>query len=301
MTQPKVVDVSIYNDFTNWDQVALSVDGIIMRATWRNYVDATCAPNLVEAVKRNLRVGLYHFYQPDTEWSIQLNTFLNFYLAQKQKTVIGLDCEDVVYTDSAGRKVEIYPPSRSVYTNWLCQWLLAVEKVTGQVPTIYTRKSYWEQWVSTPAGWDWTKYPLWVANYGVSSPAIPKPWAQVGYTLWQYSSTERIPGIYGNVDASWFHGDIAALERYMPRPGVVVPPPPPPAGEYQVHLAGTCYALTVRTGPGAGYAVTGKYLVNTECPQPSKAVYTILEVNNGWGKIAQPYVGWVSLAYTIKA
>lgn len=42
-----------------------------------------------------------------------------------------------------------------------------------------------------------TKYPLWIANYGVSSPSISK-WEN--YAIWQYSECGSVPGVNGNVD-----------------------------------------------------------------------------------------------------
>lgn len=42
-----------------------------------------------------------------------------------------------------------------------------------------------------------TKYPLWVAHYGVSSPSTPK-WGD--YAIWQYSETGSVSGVNGNVD-----------------------------------------------------------------------------------------------------
>lgn len=42
-----------------------------------------------------------------------------------------------------------------------------------------------------------TRYPLWIAHYGVSSPSTPK-WGT--YAIWQYSSTGRVNGVNGNVD-----------------------------------------------------------------------------------------------------
>ena len=50
---------------------------------------------------------------------------------------------------------------------------------------------------------------LWVAAYGVSSPPLPAGWAS--WTFWQYTSSATIPGIAGNVDASYSNGAIAAL------------------------------------------------------------------------------------------
>lgn len=42
-----------------------------------------------------------------------------------------------------------------------------------------------------------TKYPLWIANYGVSTPSTPK-WGT--YAIWQYSENGQVDGVDGAVD-----------------------------------------------------------------------------------------------------
>lgn len=49
--------------------------------------------------------------------------------------------------------------------------------------------------------------------------------------------------------------------------------------------------LNIRKGPGTSYATIGKYT--------GKGVFTIIEEQNGWGKLKSG-AGWISLAYTTK-
>ena len=53
----------------------------------------------------------------------------------------------------------------------------------------------------------------------------------------------------------------------------------------------TATALNVRKGPGTGYAITTAIR--------DKGVYTIVEEQNGWGRLKSG-AGWISLAYTEK-
>ena len=57
-----------------------------------------------------------------------------------------------------------------------------------------------------------TRSDLWVANWGVSSPAPPPIWKS--WTFWQYSASGSVPGINGSpgVDVSWQQWE-------APRPG----------------------------------------------------------------------------------
>ena len=53
----------------------------------------------------------------------------------------------------------------------------------------------------------------------------------------------------------------------------------------------TAYSLNVRKGPGVGYAITGSVKKGD--------VFTIVETQNGWGKLKSG-AGWISLGYTEK-
>lgn len=62
-------------------------------------------------------------------------------------------------------------------------------------------------WLNTKLDMDTLKdYDVWVAHYGVSKPAYNRP-----YGLWQYSSTARIAGYNGNLDASYMYKDYPAI------------------------------------------------------------------------------------------
>ena len=58
-------------------------------------------------------------------------------------------------------------------------------------------------WLNSKLDMDTLKdYDVWVAHYGVSKPAYNRP-----YGLWQYSSTARIAGYNGDLDASYMYRD----------------------------------------------------------------------------------------------
>ena len=296
-----LIDISYYNQITDWKKAASELDGVIIKFSENYYQDPVAIEYVAQAQANNMRVAGYAFYQPDCPPGGQVESFLNVYMPAKMKSIPWLDCEDIVYDvkDSTGkviRHINIQPPVPEIYTKWLMTWLDAVMEHTGRVPGIYTRASFWNACVQRSTRW--ANYPLWVANYGVSTPALPLDWKY--FTIWQDKSTAIYPWVRGSVDHDIFNGPTTALDALMPRPAPVIVPPP--TGEYQVRLLGSVYVLTVRTGPGMTYAPTGHYLINYECPSPSKAVYTILETSADklWGRIATPYAGWIGLSCTVK-
>lgn len=92
---------------------------------------------------------------------------------------------------------------------WVSNWLTTVHDLTGRRPIIYVSPYFWRTYLRNSHAF--TQYPLWVANYGVSSPDVPGGWST--WTFWQNTSSGRVKGIGGRVDMNKFHGTRAALAR----------------------------------------------------------------------------------------
>jgi GH25 family lysozyme M1 (1,4-beta-N-acetylmuramidase) len=302
---PKIVDINQWTVITDWNQAMKEVDGFILRASWSTYKDPSVTDQLHRLIDLNARIGLYHFYQPSVPSNGQIEAFLNVYKPSGFKLMSALDSEEVNYKDSVGRVIQILPPNPDIYTGWLNAWLSMVEKETSVVPYIYTRASFWNPWVRRSVAW--RHNPLWVANYGVTTPALPIDWTT--WSMWQYSMLSRYTWADGAMDTSWFNGTLAMLDKVMPRPSAVpvtpvsAPAPTSPVFQpYAVRLNGQTYALTIRKGPGLSYLAVSatSYLINHESERglPSVETYMVLEVSAGWGCIA---AGWINLANTIKA
>jgi len=65
------------------------------------------------------------------------------------------------------------------------------------------------------------KYPLWIADYGVSQPLIPAGWTKM--TMWQYSDSN------GALDLDRFQGTLAELKTFAGTP-TTTPAATPDAG-----------------------------------------------------------------------
>lgn len=91
---------------------------------------------------------------------------------------------------------------------WISNFVSAAKAQTGVAPIIYTNPGWWAECTGNTT--TFSADPLWIANYGVSSPAIPPGWP--GYTFWQSSDTGTVTGI------STGHAD---LDRMQGAPGTV--------------------------------------------------------------------------------
>ena len=89
---------------------------------------------------------------------------------------------------------------------WVRAWLARVERKLAVKPIIYTNDSSWQATGNTTA-FALEGHPLWVANFDVPSPLVPAAnWAGRGWSIWQYTSSGRVPGIAGNVDRNKLAG-----------------------------------------------------------------------------------------------
>jgi len=139
---------------------------------------------------------------------------------------------------------------------WTRAFLTKLEELTGRTPIIYVSPAFWEYYLGNTTAF--TRYPLWIANYGVSAPRVPGGWPT--WTFWQTSSSGRIKGISGRVDTDLFNGSMTGLRKlalaYEPQPvnlALTTSNPAPTTGQ-TVTFSGT---LTDATGAAvAGRSVT---------------------------------------------
>jgi len=108
---------------------------------------------------------------------------------------------------------------------------------------------------------------------------VRKTWADAASQIGAFSSLESAKSLCDkNSGYSIFN---AAGTKVYPNASTV---------NYVVRV--TTDVLNIRSGPGTNYATTGSVTKNQ--------AFTIIEVNNGWGKLKSG-AGWISLEYTVRA
>jgi GH25 family lysozyme M1 (1,4-beta-N-acetylmuramidase) len=85
-------------------------------------------------------------------------------------------------------------------------FLTAVQTAFGRTPFVYTSQGEYSTCLS---GGGLGSYPLVVANYGASSPALPTGWTT--WTMWQWTDYSSVSGIPARVDGDVFNGTAAQL------------------------------------------------------------------------------------------
>lgn len=195
------IDVSHYQGTVDWVKVkAAGIAFAYAKATDGNtYTDPQFKTNWQGMQAAGILRGAYHFYETNDDPVTQANNFIS--------AVGSLNINDLPPVVD----IEIFKGaygSNSVTAN-LQIWLDTVEKALGHTPMIYTNPTFWNQTVNA----DFSKYPLWIAEYDVNQPKIPDGWKQ--WSFWQSSQSGSVAGVTGKVDTDFFSGTMNELIEFI--------------------------------------------------------------------------------------
>jgi len=199
-TQTPGLDVSHFQETIDWPQVVQAgyAFAFIKATDGITYVDPLFATNWEGAKSAGLLRGAYHFFEADDDPQQQAENFLNTVALEPG------DLPPVLDVESSSTSSEV--PTATVVER-VAAWLQAVEQATGCTPILYTDASYW----NSLATGQFSGYPLWIAEYGVASPTLPKGWTS--WAFWQFTESGTVPGIATAVDLDLFQGSLQDLQR----------------------------------------------------------------------------------------
>ena len=200
VVKQRVIDISQFNNVTNWAKVKATKLPVIIRIGYRGSKTGiiTYDPRYKEYRKaceeNNIEHGFYFFpcSITDSEAHEEALFIKNEVLNSKIKMPVFLDSE-VVQRDKSGRSDKLSKEKRTRMLRIICEDLLEWGIPCG----IYASRS----WLYNNI--DMTEIPAdtvkntWVAEYGVTMTKYKEY-----FVMWQYSSKETVNGISGNVDMS---------------------------------------------------------------------------------------------------
>jgi GH25 family lysozyme M1 (1,4-beta-N-acetylmuramidase) len=203
---PKGLDVSVYQGAINWTNVKnAGISFVIIRAGHGGTtgVDTNFATNWAGAKSVGLVRGAYWYVVPSASPSLSANAasvataFVNTVKPRKGDLQLAIDFED-----NGGL-------SKADTQTWLQACVTQVRTLTHRPPLIYCSPGLWNQYM--PSNATSMGCPLWVANWGVSSPTLPTAWTT--YAFWQYSDTGNVGGL-NPVDQDTCNGNTAFMVQY---------------------------------------------------------------------------------------
>lgn len=195
----KGIDVSSHQGTIDWEKVKdAGYQFAFLKATEGiDWVDSTFAANRKGARDAGLKVGYYHYFRPNDTVDEQVKNFVSTVgKAEPDALRLVIDTEDP----------KIWKPYSVEQRNkMIVDWCQKVQKQLGVKPSVlvYGSPNFFDETLQNNAKLG--KFDLWIANYNVPEPTIPKPWSK--WTYWQYSEKGKVPGIEGTgVDLDMYNG-----------------------------------------------------------------------------------------------
>lgn len=254
-------DVSFYQDDPQTPQginfIKMRQAGagyIIIRAGQNLWGDRDFKANWRESKAAGMPRGSYWFYDSRADPKKQAELWVSQFDGDFGELPLWCDFEDNYGGSFKGWK----------------NWYNFMERLKALVPDkelgVYTAYYYWlENMAGVPtASVNYFKqYPLWIANYGTTTPLVPKPWTADEWTLWQFTDNGdgALYGVEsGNIDLNYFNGDLAALKARFNLSDTPIPDPDPTPVSKRFRV--TVPSLKVRKEPSLLGQQVGSILLN---------------------------------------
>lgn len=188
------IDVSLWQGEINFDKVKDSgIKAVYIRAgEGANIVDRYFERNYEQAKEAGLRYGFYHYVTARSEEEAleQADFFASLIGSRPYHMRAAMDFENL----SGLSPKEAVAIAKA--------YLERLDERLGHTPAVYSdaydAASIWKA--------NLVKYPLWVADYGVS-----RPYSTGGWETWsgfQYNDKGLVKGIKGHVDLDYFRSEI---------------------------------------------------------------------------------------------
>lgn len=272
------IDVSSWQRNIDFSAVKRSgIDVVYIKSSeGQSYIDPYFETNYQKAKANGLKVGFYHYVTARTvdQARNQATFFANVIKGKQPDCRLAMDFENF-----GNLTVSQINEISKVF-------LETLENLTGSEVVIYSN-SYSARTIFSK---NLTKYPLWVANYGVSAPGDNNKWNY--WVGWQYTSTGRVNGISGNVDRNQFtNGIFMSSNVTLPTPETPVNPPSENTIVYTVKRGDTLSHIALRYGTTVSQIVALNNIKNPNLIYPGQR-FTIHTNNsaetgqNACGKIA---------------
>ena len=192
-----IIDLSHHNTVSDWNKIAKSVGGVILRLGYRSYgggvitTDKKYNEFLAQVKSHNIPYGIYFF--PTSINEAEANAEADYIL----KMVSGLNLSFPIYLDSEiadtkthnGRSDKLDKETRTR----LLKVILDRLKAKGYDCGVYASTS----WLNNQLNMSKLNgYKVWVTQYNTVCTYGGS------YNMWQYSSKAQIDGVVGNCDVS---------------------------------------------------------------------------------------------------
>ena len=193
------IDLSHYQGDVNWHNIAQThLKFAMIRLNDGAFVDSKFTYNWQESKKHGLIRGIYQFFRPGQDIQKQIDILTSHVpILEEGDLAPILDVE-----------ANIHQLNSILYKERINHWISSIEAIYQCKPILYTRAWFWNSQVNHSGIFD--QYPLWIANYSVKKPILPKSWKN--WTFWQYGMRKFLD-IPTRLQANFFQGSLEDLKQ----------------------------------------------------------------------------------------
>jgi len=203
-------DISFWNDNPdspegiNFKRMkSMGLDFVFIRCSYGGVPDTRYLINMPRAADAGLITGSYHYLTWKDSIQSQLNTIVNLQKQYPSDIPIAIDVEE-----RSGC------PTQVTAGKAIKSMLDSLRAELGVIPGVYTNVDSWMRmgYFSDDILYNW----LWVANWNVKTPRLPKPWGN--WIFWQYtiSSYGYMFGVQSkSIDLDVYNGSLDDLKMWM--------------------------------------------------------------------------------------
>ena len=186
----KGIDVSNWQGQIDFSKVKASGYEIayIKATEGQHTLDKNFNTNYANAKASGINIGFYHFLHGNENGKTQAEWMYSNIKDKECQCKIAIDVE---VTDGA---------NADTLSQIVCDFAETIKSLTGKEVVLYTYTSFLGANLNSSID----KYPLWIAEYGVSQPRISR-----NYVGWQYADNGQVDGCpNGNTDLDYFTEEI---------------------------------------------------------------------------------------------
>jgi lysozyme len=200
------IDVSCHAGEVNWDTiVSQGYSFAFVKATEGDDLKDSLFDDHWANLKRcGITRGAYHFYVTEDDPDEQARFFIETVALEPGDLAPVVDIELIGHGTTEGLSERFRT------------FLTRLEKHYGIKPIIYTSCNFWNAHLSDSFG----DYPLWLAEYEVTSPRLPAGWQT--WHLWQWKENADLVGVEKGADLSRVNRSLSELTQLVVKTDPVV-------------------------------------------------------------------------------
>jgi len=195
------IDISKHTGKIDWVKIKnQNINFVYIKATeGQDYIDPNYKSNLSQALKSEIKVGIYHFFRFNKSGKSQALNFLTHCKSDSFNLTPVLDIE-------LWGNLPFYKSDLEIRKE-INEFLITAESAFGCKMIIYSNRDSYNRFIKG----EFLHNPIWLCTFN-KNPQLPdsRKWL-----FWQHAHNGKLAGINGYADMNTFNGDMNAWKKYI--------------------------------------------------------------------------------------